>query len=417
MRHYITSFARCSGIVTALTIAVQTVPAENWPQFRGPRADGISSEKNPPIQWSATDNVRWKTPIPGEGHSSPVIWGSSVFLTSAAKESGHRDLLRLDAATGKVLWQKTVTTAPIEAMHRENSSASSTPATDGQSVFAVFQAGDRVALSALDFDGNQLWSIQPLQFNGEHGFSYSPILHGDLLLLDCRQEGEAAFLAVEKSTGKIRWRAKPGKNRISHLSPLVVQQGGRSQVVVCGSDEIRSYEPTSGRELWFCRGPSDVAVAGLSYGDGVVFATAGYPARVRMAVRVSGSGDVTDSHVVWSSRKQVTYVPSPVYHDGHLYTAIDEGIMVCLNAKSGEAVWEQRVGGRFRSSLVLADGNVYATNDQGLTTFFEASSKGFSPVAKNDLKELCYATPAISSGRIYLRTGANLYCIEAAQAQ
>jgi len=394
-----------------LLLAAVSAPAANWPQWRGPNGDGISAETNVPVKWSATENVAWQTAVPGEGHSSPVVWQDSVFLTTALSNSAERVLLRFDARTGKILWQTSVLAAAVESMHRENSPASSTPVTDGELVFTSFQNGKRVDLQAHDFTGKKIWSVQPLEFNGEHGYSYTPLLYRDLLILDCRQEGEAALLALDKRTGKVRWRVEPAKRRISHITPLLIKAAGRLQLIVSGSDETRSVNPDTGATWWWCRGPSDVAVAGLSYGDGVVFATAGYPNRTRMAVRVDGSGDVTETHIAWKSRRQVTYVPSPVYHAGHFYSVLDEGMLCCFDAKTGDAVWEQRLEGRFRSSLVMAAGNVYATNDKGVTTVFRAKPQGFETVAVNNLGEFCYTTPAIAEGRIYLRTGRHLYCL------
>jgi outer membrane protein assembly factor BamB len=274
-----------------------------------------------------------------------------------------------------------------------------------------------VDIRCFDYTGKQIWSAQPLRFDGQHGYSYSPVLYGSLLLFDCRQEGEAAFIALDKRTGQLRWSVFPGRKRISHVTPLLIQNGAQRQVVVCGSDEIRSYDPNNGQPLWWCRGPSDVAVAGLSHGNGLVFATAGYPARTRMAVRVDGRGEVTRSHVAWSFRQQATYVPSPVYHDGYLYTVLDEGMVFCFEAMSGRPVWDHRLGGRFRASLVLANGLVYATNDRGATTIFEAKPTAFRAVATNDLKQFCYATPAIADARLFVRTSEHLYCLVAPQAR
>lgn len=388
----------------------QSALAENWPQLRGPRGDGTSTETNVPLQWSTTQNVKWKTPLPGEGHSSPVVWAGSVFVTTA-DEAGDRNLVRLDAASGKIVWQKKVASAPKESMHRENNSASSTPATDGTRVVTSFQVGDRVDLRCFDFDGKQLWAVQPLRFDGEHGYGYSPIFYKDLVIFDCRQEGEAALLALDKRTGHIRWQAAPGNKRISHVTPLLISYGNQTQLIVSGSDETRSFNPDTGQPIWWCKGPSDVAVAGLAFGDGMVFATAGYPDRTRTAVRVNGRGDVTKSHVAWSLRRQVTYVPSPVFHSGHFYSVIDEGMLCCFNAKTGQSTWEHRLGGRYRSSLLLAGGRIYATNDKGQTTVFEADQQQFRQLASNHLNELCYATPAISNGRIFVRTGEHLFCI------
>ncbi len=405
-------------ILTAwVLLAGSSVGAENWPQFRGPRGDGVSQETNVPTRWSRTENIRWKTAIPGEGHSSPIVWGDTVLLTSAEKSSGQRILLRLDANTGKILWQVTVLTAPAEAMHRENNLASSTPVTDGIHVFTSFQAGNRADLRCFDFNGKQVWSSQPLAFDGEHGYSYSPILHGDRLFFDCRQEGEAALLALDKRTGKIVWRAEPGRKRISHAPPLIIGEGARTQLVVCGTDEIRSFNPDTGQPIWWCAGPSEVGVAGLSFGDGLLFAASGYPTKTRLAVRVDGRGDVTGSHIAWSLRRQVPYVPSPVFFEGHLYTVDDGGMLYCFDAKTGEPTWEKRVGGRVRSSLVLAAGRIYSTNEKGVTTVFAADPKAYREVATNTLGEFSYTTPAISGGRLFMRAGGNLYCIGAGGAQ
>ena len=400
-----------SVLAGCVVLAGSGIGAENWPQFRGPRGDGVSRETNVPVRWSRTENIRWKTAIPGEGHSSPIVWGNTVFLTRAEKASGKRLLIRLDANTGKILWQVTVVTAPAEAMNRENSLASSTPVTDGTHVFTSFQAGVRANLQCFDFSGKRLWSSQPLAFDGEHGYSYSPVLHGDRLFFDCRQEGEAALLALDKRTGKVEWRAEPGRKRISHAAPLIIGEGSRVQIVVCGSDEIRSFNPDTGQPIWWCQGPSDVGVAGLSYGDGLLFAASGYPNKTRLAVRVDGRGDVTGSHVAWSLRRQVTYVPSPVFFEGHLYTVDDGGMLYCFDARTGEPKWDKRLGGRVRTSLVLAEGRIYSTNEKGVTTVFAANPTAYREMATNTLGEFCYATPAISGGRLFVRTGGNLYCI------
>jgi outer membrane protein assembly factor BamB len=297
-------------------------------------------------------------------------------------------------------------------MHRENSAATSTLATDGTRVITSFQAGEKVDVRCFDMAGKEMWAIQPLKFNGEHGYSYSPVIYQDVVLFDCRQEGEAAFLGLDKFTGNVRWRHTPGMLRISHIAPLVITNDGRVQAIVSGSNETRSYDPVTGKELWRCTGPNDVSVAGLAFGDGMVFTTAGYPVRTRMAIRVDGAGDVTSSKIAWKTSRQVTYVPSPVFHEGHLYSIVDDGLLYCFDAKTGEAKWEERVGGRFRSSLLYADGRIYATNDKGLTIVFRATPQRFEKLAENDLKEFCYATPAISNGKMFLRTADQLYCIE-----
>jgi outer membrane protein assembly factor BamB len=393
----------------SILVSVLNAHAENWPQWRGPNGDGISSETSVPAQWGTSQNVAWKTRILGEGHSSPVVFGNNVFLTTATKD-GQRYLLRIDTSSGNIVWQRIVLSAAVESMHRENSPASSTPVTDGTYVFTSFQNGSRVDLQCYDYSGERIWSVQPLQFRGMHGYSYTPVLFGELVIYDFSQNDESAVIALDKKTGQQRWRFTHPKQEISHVTPIIVK-GARPQLVVCGGDYIRSFEPTTGQPIWSADGPTDVCVAGLSFGDETVFANGGYPKKTRMAVKTTGSGDVTASHLAWSTSREVTYVPSPVYSKGHLYTVVDDGLLYCFEAKSGDAVWNHRIGGRFRSSLVLAAGNVYATNDKGLTTVFRATPEKFIQVASNNLAEFCYATPAISNGRIYVRTGSNLYCI------
>ena len=400
-------------IFASLAPLVPSSFGENWPQFRGPRGDGTSSEKDIPTRWSQTENIAWKTPVPGVGHSSPVVWENAVFLTSAL-ENGQRLLIRFDATSGKSLWEKVVVKAERESMHRENSSASSTVATDGKNIITSFQAGDRADLRCYDFNGQLRWNVQPLQFSGQHGYSYSPIIYKDLVIFDCRQEGEAATLALDKNTGKIRWRTEPKMKRISHITPLLINDGAREQLLVSGSDETASYNPNTGKQLWWCKGPSEVSVAGMCFSEGLLFTTAGYPDRTRMAIKTGGSGDVTASGVAWSSRRQVSYVPSPVLHEGYVYSVVDEGMLNCFDLKTGDTKWDQRLGGRFRSSMLLANGLVYTTNDKGLTIIFRATPDGFQQVSANDLREFCYTTPAISNGRLYIRTEQNLYCVTSA---
>jgi outer membrane protein assembly factor BamB len=396
-----------AAVVSFLSLAA---PA-HWPQWRGPGGDGVSRDGRPPVEWGPARNVVWKTPIAGEGHSSPVVWGDDLFLTTAMRGSGERVLLRLDARTGRILWEEVVVAAPVEAMHRENSPASSTAATDGTHVYSSFQDGSRVAIACHDFSGTRVWLVRPLRFRGLHGYSYTPLLHRDLVIVDCSQNDEAALIALDKRTGGVRWRFDRARKEISHVTPLLVNEGGAAQLITCGANELRAFDPETGRPIWWCRGPTDVCVAGLAFGDGVVFANGGYPRRTRMAVSISGRGDVSESHVRWSTGREVSYVPSPVYHEGHFYSVLDEGLAFCFDAKTGKAVWDHRMGGRFRSSLLLADGKLYASNDRGRTTVFRATPDGFQQVAVNDLDELMYATPAIAGDRLFIRTAGHLYCI------
>ena len=218
-------------------------------------------------------------------------------------------------------------------------------------------------------------------------------------------------LGIDKKTGDIRWRTTPGMKRISHIPPLVVTVGNKDQLIVSGSDETAGYEPLTGKMLWRVDGPSDVAVSGLCFGGGMVFTTAGYPSRSRMAVQIDPPGSSEPAAIAWKFNRQASYVPSPVYHEGYLYSVLDEGMLYCFKAETGEPVWDHRLTGRFRSSLLLAAGNIYATNDKGTTTVFKASPEKYHEVSQNELGSFCYTTPAISGSRLFIRTDRQLYCI------
>ncbi|GMQ80476.1 MAG: PQQ-binding-like beta-propeller repeat protein [Planctomycetia bacterium] len=401
------------GVLASCGFFATSARAANWPQWRGPGADGICAETGIPTEWSRDEHVVWRTAVPGLGHSSPIVWNGTVFLTTSFPDQQQRALVRVDAATGRILWQRVVVTAPLEHIHKENSYASSTPATDGQRVYTSFAADGRVNLQAYDFAGNKVWEARPTRFKGEHGYSYAPILWRDLLFLDCNQNDESALLALDTRTGKVRWRVDKAGREVSHVAPLVVRSAGKWQLLACGSNRIQGFDPATGTEIWSCQGPTDVCIAGLAFGDDILFAAGGYPDRTRMAVRTTGTGDVTGTHVLWKSGKAVPYVPSPVYHDGYFYSILDNGILYCFEAKTGEIAWQQRLGGRYRSSLVLVEGNLWATSDKGVTTICRASPEAYEQVAVNDLGEFCYTTPAISRGRIYVRTKDHLYCIGA----
>lgn len=398
-------------VALACPLLAGNAAAENWPQWRGPAADGVCSETGVPTRWGSSDHVLWKTEIPGIGHSSPIVWEDAVFLTTALPEKRQRLLLRVDARSGNIVWQRVVVTAELEHIHKENSYASSNPATDGERVYTSFAANGRVNLQAYDLRGTKVWETEPTRFEGEHGYSYSPILYGDLLYLDCNQNDEPALLALDRKTGEVRWRVDKEGREISHVAPLIVYTAGRWQLLTCGNNRIGGFDPLTGAEIWSCAGPTDVCVAGLAFGDDLLFATGGYPDRTRLVVRTTGTGDVTKTHIVWKSKRAVSYVPSPVYHAGHVYSVLDNGVLHCFAADSGKTVWQHRLGGRYRASVLLVEGNLWLTDDKGKTTICRASPEKFEPVAVNRLNEFCYTTPAISDGRIYIRTKEHLYCI------
>jgi len=385
--------------------------ADPWPAFRGPRCDGVSSETKPfPLKWSATENVAWATPLPGAGHSSPIVWNDRIFLTSCIEKTGERLLLCLNT-DGKILWQKLVVQSKLERKHKLNSYASSTPATDGQHVWVTFLDQPQIRIACYDFDGNQVWNVSPGKFNSPHGFCSSPVLYKDLVIVNCDQDNQEAFIvAFDKRSGKEVWRAdRPNRTR-SYCVPLIVEAAGKTQMVLTGSKCTASYDPATGKQNWIIQGPTEQFVAGVVYADDVFFITGGFPEHHILGVRPDGQGDVTDTHILWRTTKATSYVPSPVAHQGLFFIVSDEGIGSCFEPKTGKRYWSERIGKHTSASLVAAGGYVYCLDDSGATHVLRAG-RSFEVVAKNDLKEECYATPALSDGRIYIRTATRLVCI------
>lgn len=383
----------------------------NWPMWRGPRGDGHSAEANVPTRWSATENVAWKVPIPGWGHSSPVVWGERVFVTSYVESGTRRVLLCLDRNDGKILWERTVLASPPEQKHRLNSFASATPATDGKRVWVTFFERPRIQVVCYDVDGNELWRKSPGTFASVHGFCSSPVIHNDLLIVNCDQDAPAYIVAFDRQTGDERWRIdRPNKTR-SYCTPLIAELAGRTQMVLSGSKSVASYDPDTGKQFWVMDGPTEQMVASLVHTQGVLFVTGGFPERHVLGVDPSGAGDVTKTHILWRDKKGVSYVPSPIAHDQWFYVVSDGGVCVCYEAKTGKVAFSQRLGKHHSASAVAAGGNLYFTSDAG-ETFVLKGGPAYELVSKNDLGEECYASPAISRGQVFIRTLKNLYCIK-----
>jgi len=404
---------RPAGLFLLAALAGSGATAADWPQWRGPRADGTSPEAAV-TEWGPDRSRLWTVEVPGEGHSSPIVSGSSVFLTSALGDGRERALVRLDARTGRVLWSEVVVRSEDrESLHPENNYASSTPATDGRAVYTSFYANGRAHLAATAFDGRRLWEASPVRYRAEHGYHHDPLLLDGLLVLSFDQLDEAAVVGIDAGTGKTRWTVPLGTESCSNAAPLPVEAGGRRLVVTVGNDVTRGIDPATGRVVWRTRGPTDYVVASPAFGAGVLFVNGGYPDRRSLGLRVDLAGDVTGSAVLWESRQGTTYVPSPVYHDGHFYAVADGGVATCWEAKTGRVRWQDRLPGRFRASLVLAGGHLYATNDQGTTVVFRADPGSLQEVARNDLSEPVYATPAVAGGRVYVRTRSRLHALGA----
>lgn len=408
-------------LAAAVLLLSHTAGAENWRGFRGPSRQGISTEKNLPTQWSATENVAWKTPIPGEGWSSPIVWEDRVFVTTTTDGGASCRVIGLELSTGRVLWDKEVFRQMPSRKEGKNSYASSTPVTDGERVYAAFADG---SLVAVDFEGNVVWANRDHKYYSKHGLGASPILHEDLLIMpfDGSSEGEniqigwkipwdqAYLVALEKQTGEVRWKGRRGKSRIAHVTANVLERNGKAQIISGAGDVIQGFDPETGERIWSVYSQGEGVTPSIVLGGDLIFTSSGFEASTIRVVRAGGQGDVTDTHVAWEETKGVPLLSSMLYVEPYLYAVTDKGVASCYDGKTGEIVWQERIGGNHSASPVYADGRIYFLSEQGEATIIEAGPE-FRVLARNDIGEKCQASMAVSQGRLLIRSDRNLYCI------
>ena len=408
------------GAVVLLFVSL-TAMAEDWPGWRGPTHQGISTEKNLPTQWSATENVAWKTPIAGQGWSSPIVFGDRVFLTATSPDGVKCRVVCLDRVRGNILWDKEVFEQTPKNKAEKNSYATPTPCTDGKRICAVFGDGSFVA---LDYDGQVVWLNREQEFYSQHGLGTSPILYGDLLLMarDGSSEGEdkklgwqrpwdkGVLLALDKETGRIRWKGPRGQSRIAHVVPNVFRDGDQAQIVSGAGDVVQGFDPTSGRRLWSVKSEGEGVVPSIVVGGGLVFATSGFGDPTIRAIRPGTPENPAAAKVVWEWKKAVPMIPSFVYAGGLLFAINESGVAQCFDAPTGKLLWQQRIGGQHSASPIWADGAVYFLSESGESSIIEAGRQ-YKLIAKNSLGEKCQASYAVSRGQIFIRTERNLYCI------
>lgn len=401
-----------------LFAAVSLTPAEDWPAWRGPRSDGTVKDSGFALTWDGTkgENIRWKTPLPASGHSSPVVSKGKIFVTGCIEDQRKRVLYCLDRSTGSILWERVVLEADLEKKHGENSYASSTPACDGEHVYVTFLDKPKMRVFCYDYNGNKVWEKNPGEFYSVHGFCSPPTLYKDLVIVNGDQDALAYIVALDRKTGEEKWRAnRPNKKR-SYCPPVIVHAAGKDQMVLTGSMSVASYDPNTGKQFWLIDGPTEQFVSSMVLHDGLLLMTAGFPEHWVMAIKPDGLGNVTKTHVAWANGKQGGYVPSPVAHDGKLYLVDDKGIAGCYDVKTGDRHWQERLSfKKHHASAIAADGRIYLPADDGITYVIAADPKQFDIVAKNTLGENVYASPAFSGGEIFLRGAKHLWCIAEAK--
>ena len=417
-------------LATFLLLATEVARAENWPQWRGPAGNSISSESDLPVTWSEESRLAWKTDLPAWGNSTPAVWGDAVFVTT--QQEDKLLVLRLNAADGKIVWTKQVGTGTAkrtgakreEKYHKLHNLASPSPVTDGERVIVHFGTGDLVA---LDFDGKELWRRNLAEDYGKYtiwwGHANSPVLYGNAVISVCMQdnmEGEQPKLAPSylvahnKKTGAVLWHTSrmtkaKAEECDSYTTPLLINSGGQRQLVVMGGNQLDAYDPRNGKQIWYLPGlVGGRTITGPTFAEGMIFATRGMRGDI-VAVK-PGSGEINRREIVWKEGQSTPDTPCPVIWKDLLFTITDNGIATCFDMASGQRHWRERLKGDYKATPLVAERRVYLLNTDGLCTVISATPR-FDKLTENKLDDVTLASPAVSGGRIYIRGQNRLYAV------
>jgi outer membrane protein assembly factor BamB len=384
--------------------------AKYWARWRGPSGQGVVSGTGYPDSWSATENVKWKVPVPGSGNSSPIVWGDRIFLTTASDSGRRLSVVAFRRSDGMKLWETFAPEGRTSYGHYKNGHASATPATDGQRVYVSF--GTR-GLLALDMNGKQIWYRDLGPMDAYHGTAGSPLLYKDRLILYQDQSRNSFIAAFDTRTGKTLWQT-PREADVGWGTPIAVHVVDHDEIIVNGQLKVQAYNPDTGAELWSCKGSTYEVIPTPVVGYGMVFCSSGR-AGPTLAIRPGGKGDVTRSHLAWTSPRGSPFVPSPILYGEHLYMVNDmQSVVTSFEATTGRVMWQNRLGAArregFSASPVAVDGKVFFTNDEG-ETFVLKAGPTFELLRTNRIGEGTLATPALVDGRWYIRTDRNLFAI------
>jgi outer membrane protein assembly factor BamB len=409
----------------ALCLAVTSVAvADNWSRFRGPNGTGVAVDKDVPVQFSAKEGLIWKVALPGVGNSSPIVWGKRIFMQAATKDQKERQLLCLDADTGKTLWTRTMPGVFVK-FRQESSPASSTPATDGERVFVAFWDGNDILMHAYDFDGKEIWKRNLGPFVSQHGAGASPVAYGGLLYYAKDQDDSSNLFALDTRTGEVVWKQPRPYFRACYSPPFMLEKPNMPpELIVTSSKGITSYNPQLGEQNWnwewkfTAKMPLRTIVA-PAFANNMLFACSGDGGgdRHMVAVKLEGNGAGTKPSLVWENKKDFPYVPNPLVRGDNVYFVNDQGVAGCYEGATGKRIWFERLeGATFLASPVMIDGKVYAASEEGDVFVFAAEPK-FQLLAKNPLGERFRASPAVADNRLYLRGQQHLFCIGKAQSK
>ncbi|HEY2893880.1 MAG TPA: PQQ-binding-like beta-propeller repeat protein [Pirellulales bacterium] len=430
-KHVLVCFAFIIGIFSSAQLA----RAENWPQWRGPRGNSTSAEAGLPIEWSDSQGVLWKAELPEWGSSTPAIWGTDLFITTQ-----HDDellVLKFDARSGKLAWTQkagaaaTVRDAPKrkqQKFHQLHNLASPSPVTDGRTVVVHFGNGDLVA---YDFSGHERWRHNLQDEYGAYtiwwGHANSPVIYEGAVISACMQDSladvaekpmESYLVAHDLETGELLWKSSrmtkaAAEQCDAYTTPVLFERGGHKELVVMGGNQLDAYDPATGKQLWFLAGlVGGRTVTGPTAADGLLFVTRGMRGPL-IAVKPNGSGELSDSAIVWKQEKGTPDTPCPTVAKGILLSITDDGIARAFDATTGHQHWTQRLTGDYKASPLAADGHVYFLNTRGLCTVVKLAAE-FEKIAENQLSDTTLASPAVSEGRIYIRGRTALYCVGSA---
>jgi len=380
----------------------------DWPQFRGPTGQGVSDETGLPLNWSETTNVRWKIPIPGKGWSSPVVQGDRIWLTTATEEGKSLRAIAVDRNSGAILTNVEIFQLKSPKLaNSKNSLASPTPIVEGEHVYVHFGA---FGTACITQNGEVVWKTRLEYDNGQHGTGGSPVLYEDLLILSCDGNDVQFVVALDKLTGKVKWK-KSREGYQAYTTPLIVKQPTGDQVISPGAFRTIAYDPQNGKELWqVTYGEGFSNVPRPVYGDGLVYICTGFQQPSLIAVRLDGKGDVTKSKVAWKLDRGVPLTPSPLLVGNELYLVTDNGIATCIDAKTGKELWRVRLGGNHSASPIYADGRIYFLSEEGESVVLAPGTQ-LKHLATNQLDGRTLASMAVASGSIFIRSETHLYRI------
>ena len=435
---------RLSSVALLCALLLVQLQADDWPQWRGPQASGVSPEQGLPVRWSDTENVAWKAPLTGLGISSPIVFGDRVFVTSQAgngqvrpgprlvqsgnaADAGERPLggsiakeggkvvfllSAFDRASGRRAWQVELPAeGPLPSVHEKHNLASPSPTADSERVYAWFATGQ---IAAIDHSGKLVWKKHlgaeygPFEINWGHGSS--PVVHKDQLILLCYHEPRSYLLSLDARTGAVKWKVDAPAGVTSYSTPLVVEAGGRSEIVVNSSTGVSGHDLATGQRLWHVEETNRFPIPMPLFHDGMIYTSRGYRSSPFMAIKPGGKGNVAASHVTWKVPSGAPYVSSILHYDGFIYMTGDVGVLTVVDAKTGERVHQERLGGVYSASPVAGDGKVYLASEDGETIVL-AAGRAPKILARNRLSARQLASPAISGGRLFIRSDDALYAI------